>query len=116
MSVFGVRGVPILSIHPAVNTPGMYLNRVVAVVSVLISLALAVLPVVANFDWTSTAGVIAGIVAVLGVVSKWLEGWQAHEARQPVPAVAPAEPDQGDAGGLTAASFARTAPKKAKKS
>lgn len=76
----------------------MYTNRVVAVAAALISLALGVLPVVANFDWTSTAGVIAGIIAVLGIVQKWLEGWQAHEARQPITSAAPAHPDQGDAG------------------
>jgi hypothetical protein len=55
-------------------------NRTVAVVSALISLALGILPVVGNFDWQSTAGVIAGIVAVLGVTQKWLDGWIKHEA------------------------------------
>lgn len=80
----------------------MYPNRVVAVIATLISLALAVLPVVANFDWTSTAGIIAGVVAVLGVTQKWLEGWQKHEARESVAvspvAVVPA--DKGDVGKL----------------
>lgn len=76
----------------------MYTNRVVAVAAALISLALAVLPVVANFDWTSTAGVIAGIVAVLGIVDRWLQGWQAHEARQSLVLSQPPVPDQGDAG------------------
>lgn len=85
-------------------------NRVVAVAGALISLALALLPVIANFDWRSTAGAIAGIVAVLGIVQKFLDGWQAHEERVwkydptgyveaslPV-APAPAAPDQGDIG------------------
>jgi hypothetical protein len=57
----------------------MSLNRVVSIASVVLSLALAVLPVLADLDWTSTAGVIAGIVAILGVTQKWLTGWQLHE-------------------------------------
>lgn len=86
-------------------------NRVVAIAGAVISLALAVLPVLLNFDWTSTAGCIAGIVGVLTVAKTWLEGWQEHEKRLfeadpityvernapdllPVPIVA----DQGDLG------------------
>jgi hypothetical protein len=57
-------------------------NRVVAIATAVIALALGVLPVIANFDWTSTAGVIAGIIGVLGVTQKWLQGWQQHEAQQ----------------------------------
>jgi uncharacterized membrane protein YdbT with pleckstrin-like domain len=56
------------------------LNRAEALAGVVISLALAILPVVGNFDWTSTAGVLAGIVAVLGIVNQRLRGWQMHEA------------------------------------
>lgn len=55
-------------------------NRTVALATAVLTLALAVLPVIGDFDWTSTAGVLAGIVAVLGVALKWLEGWQRHEA------------------------------------
>jgi hypothetical protein len=73
-------------------------NRIVAVAAAVISLALAVLPVVANMDWTSTAGVIGGIIAVLGIAQKWLEGWQKHEARGAVVLAVPPQPDQGDAG------------------
>ena len=75
----------------------MNTNRIVAVAAALISLALAVLPVVANMDWKSTAGVIAGIIAVLGIVQKWLEGWQMHEDRVAAQA-AVLPPDQGDVG------------------
>lgn len=60
-------------------------NRVVAVAAAVLSLALAVLPVVGNFDWTSTAGVLAGLTAVLGIALTWLNGWQKHEARQATP-------------------------------
>jgi hypothetical protein len=55
-------------------------NRIVAIASSVIALALAVLPVVANMDWASTAGIIAGVVAILGVTQKWLDGWQKWEA------------------------------------
>jgi predicted membrane channel-forming protein YqfA (hemolysin III family) len=74
-------------------------NRIVAIAATVISLALALLPVVANLDWTSTAGVIAGVLGVLGVTQKWLEGWQKHEARDALVVLpVPPEPDQGDAG------------------
>lgn len=56
-------------------------NRKVALLGAAVSLALALAPVVADLDWTSTAGVLAGVVAVLGIVNRWLVGWQAHEAR-----------------------------------
>ena len=76
----------------------MHPNRVVAVIAALLSLALAVLPVLGDFDWTSTAGVLAGIAAVVAVVDRWLRGWQAHENRQ-VPASA-WKPGGGGAEGL----------------
>jgi hypothetical protein len=62
----------------------MPLQRIEALAGIIISLALAILPVVGNFDWTSTAGVLAGIVAVLGIVAKRLDGWQKDEAHQQV--------------------------------
>jgi len=68
----------------------MSVNRIVAIASVVLSLALAVLPVLADLDWTSTAGVIAGITAILSVTLKWLSGWQQHEAQE---AWKPHEPD-----------------------
>lgn len=78
------------------------LNRVVAVLAALLTLALGLLPVLANFDVTSTAGVIASIIAILGVVVKWLDGWQKHEAREAGLLIVPREPDVGDAGADTA--------------
>lgn len=64
-------------------------NRIAVVVAAAITLALAALPVVADMDWTSTAGIVAGIVAVLGIVQKWLDGWQKHEDRIARPAATP---------------------------
>ena len=60
----------------------MPVNRIVAIATVVLSLLAAALPAVANFDWTSTAGVIAGIAGMATVVLKWLDGWQAHEQQQ----------------------------------
>jgi putative exporter of polyketide antibiotics len=64
-------------------------NRIVALTSAVIVLLLGLLPVVADADWTTTAGVIAAIVGLLGVVLKWLDGWQKWEERQDL---APAQP------------------------
>jgi hypothetical protein len=69
------------------NSP--YLGRYVAVITAVVTLALAVLPVAANFDWRSTAGIIAGLVAVQPVVLKWLSGLQAHEQRLATPLIYP---------------------------
>lgn len=60
----------------------MSLNRVVAVATAVVSLCLAALPVLADMDWTSTAGIVAGIIAVLGIVNRWLEGWSRYETAE----------------------------------
>lgn len=54
-------------------------NRVVALTTALLTLVLAALPVLADMDWTSTAGIVAGIIAVLGIVNRWLAGWSNWE-------------------------------------
>lgn len=60
----------------------MSLNRAVALAVALLALVAGLAPVIANFDWTSTAGVIAGLAAVSAVANKWLDGWQKHEDRE----------------------------------
>jgi hypothetical protein len=60
----------------------MPLNRVVALATAALTLILAVIPVVGNFDWTSTAGIIAGIIAILGIVNRWLAGWSSYETAE----------------------------------
>lgn len=57
----------------------MYPNRVVAVATAVLSLVVGLVPVIGNFDWQSTAGVLAGIAAACAVAIKWLHGWQIHE-------------------------------------
>jgi protein-S-isoprenylcysteine O-methyltransferase Ste14 len=59
-------------------TPG----RIATVLAIVAGVAGAVAPAAANLDWTSTAGVIAGTLAIVGAIGKWLTGWQQHEARQ----------------------------------
>lgn len=72
-------------------------NRVVAIAVAILTLILAILPTLASFDWTSTAGILAGIGGVAAVTLKWLDGWQLHEERTSLPLdAAPAEPDKGD--------------------
>lgn len=56
-------------------------NRVAVYLTSLAALAAGLAPAVANLDLTSTAGLVAGLAALSLVVSKWLTGWQAHEAR-----------------------------------
>lgn len=58
-----------------------YLNRIIVGVTFAVGLGGALLPALANLDLTSTVGLIAGLGTVLGVVTKFLTGWQAHEAR-----------------------------------
>lgn len=55
-------------------------NRVVAIVTALLGLAAAVAVPLSNLDWSSTAGIIAGLGTVATVAVKWLDGWQKHEA------------------------------------
>ena len=50
-------------------------NRLAVYITGLIALLAGLLPLVGNLDWTSTAGVIAGLLAILGVVYKWLDNW-----------------------------------------
>jgi hypothetical protein len=58
-------------------TPG----RAATALAVLAGAAGAAAPAVANMDWSSTAGVIAGTLAIVGAITAWLKGWREHEAR-----------------------------------
>jgi hypothetical protein len=57
--------------------------RVAAVLGAIASLLAGLAPAIANLDLSSTAGVIAAIVAIGGIVVKWLDGQAKHEARNP---------------------------------
>ena len=69
-------------------------NRVVALAGAIVTLILALLPVIADFDWRSTAGIVAGIIAVLGIVQKFLEGWS-RWATAELEQTTPVEPADG---------------------
>lgn len=64
------------------NVLQSYLNRVVAVVTVVLSIGAALLPVLADLDLASTAGVVAGILGIVTTSVKWLDGWQKAEAAE----------------------------------
>lgn len=55
-------------------------NRIAVYLTALAALLAALAPVVADLDWTSTAGVIAGLLAIAKIVDTWLKGWQQYEA------------------------------------
>ncbi len=57
-------------------------NRIAVYLTSLAALLAALAPVVADLDLTSTIGVIGGLAAILGIVRKWLDGWQLYEARK----------------------------------
>ena len=54
-------------------------NRVATLIAIIAGVLTAVVPAVANMDWTSTAGVVGGGFAVVVAIVKWLQGWQNHE-------------------------------------
>lgn len=55
-------------------------NRVAVYLTAGAALAGGLAPAVADLDVTSTGGIIAGLAVILGVVNRWLTGWQTHEA------------------------------------
>ena len=75
---------------------GLLPNRLALYLTAAAALLAALVPVVADLDWESTAGVIAGITALTGVVSVWLRGWSQWE-RSVVPPGGPlVEPEPPD--------------------
>ena len=56
-------------------------NRLATYAAALAALCAAIVPVLADLDWTSTVGIIGGVGALSAVVWKWLDGWQKYEER-----------------------------------
>ena len=50
-------------------------NRLAVYLTAGAGLLAALAPIVADLDWESTAGVVAGVLAITGVVSVWLNNW-----------------------------------------
>lgn len=59
-------------------------NRVAALATAFLGLAAAVAVPLASLDWSSTAGVIAGLGTVASVAVKYLDGCQKHEERNAI--------------------------------
>jgi len=57
-------------------------NRIAVYLTAIASLATALAPVVADLDTSDTIALATGLAGLVGVVAKWLSGWQAHEARE----------------------------------
>lgn len=62
--------------------PTLYPNRVAAIFAVVAGVLGALAPVVADIDTASAAGLIAGLLAIVATVDRFLKGSQAHEERQ----------------------------------
>lgn len=60
-------------------------NRVAVYLTALAGVLGALAPAVANLDTTSTVGVLGGLAVILGIASRWLDGWQKFEARRAAP-------------------------------
>jgi protein-S-isoprenylcysteine O-methyltransferase Ste14 len=56
-------------------------NRIAVYLAAFVGLGTALAPIIADADWTSTAGIIAGGGIILGAIATWLRGWQLFEAR-----------------------------------
>jgi hypothetical protein len=80
------------------NSANTYTGRWVAGASVLLGLVGAVLPAVAGMDTSSTAGIVAGLIAICTVAIKYLDGVQRYEERLDAvtPTATPAPPITGD--------------------
>ena len=74
-------------------------NRVVAGATAVLGLVAALAPVVADLDWTSTLGVIAGVGVVAAAAVKWLDGWQKFEERTAIELYSDGGLSDGDAEG-----------------
>ena len=73
---------------PTLNSTDRKTGRNATILMLVIGLAGALTPMLANMDLTSTAGVVAALLAVAPVVVKYLDGWQKYEARLDGPVVA----------------------------
>lgn len=64
---------------PQATVSSLNAGRIATYVGGIGALAAALTPALANLDLTSTAGLAAGVIALAGVVIKWLDGWQKYE-------------------------------------
>ena len=67
-------------------------NRMAVYITGAIALLAGLTPLIGNLDWESTAGIVAGLIAILGVVVVWLQNWGKWE-RGEGQGLFPGEPD-----------------------
>jgi hypothetical protein len=81
----GHLGMPTTTTRTAVAvTPasaGANTGRIVTIISLVVGFIGAAAPLVLDMDFSSTAGVVAGLIALSAVAVKYLDGWQKYEAR-----------------------------------
>lgn len=58
-----------------------YAGRIAAILGTVLAIAGGLLPIIADTDWTSTAGILAGVIAAESVILKFIHGAQRHEDR-----------------------------------
>jgi hypothetical protein len=73
-------------------------NRIAVYLTSVLALIVGITAILGDLDWTSIVGMLGSVALILGVVIKWLDGWQKHESRVsgvaiPVNAVLALEPD-----------------------
>lgn len=61
--------------------PHIPANRLAAIFAVIAGVLGALAPIIADIDTESAAGLIAGLLAIVVTVDRFLRGSQAHEAR-----------------------------------
>ena len=67
-------------------------NRLAVYISAAVALLAGLAPLIGNLDWESTAGIVAGLLAILPIVYKWLDNWGKWE-RGEGQGLFPGEPD-----------------------
>ena len=67
-------------------------NRIALYLTAAAALLGALVPIVADLDIESVAGIAAGLAAISAVVYKWLDGWSKYERGEGV-GLLPGEPD-----------------------
>jgi hypothetical protein len=64
------------------HIPNLPANRVAAIFAVVAGVLGALAPIIADIDTASAAGLIAGLLAIVATVDRFLKGSQAHERAQ----------------------------------
>lgn len=61
---------------------GIQPNRVAVYAGVAVSIAAGLVPILADADLESTAGIAVAVYGVVRLLAKYLDGWQIYEAQR----------------------------------